>query len=179
MLQKCLPLLGALVLAAPASAVTINLSDFTFAQPATSTWTARGSPSYDGAAGAFSGGLSDGSAATGVASPRSCRAASADVVRRLVRRAHPDLQLRRRLRVHAWCRALPTSARRTATNLSRLFTAAQGFVVDNLTSAAMQAGIWEIIYEHGPSFSFTGGTFTGAPEQEAGQNAFNASTASS
>ena len=60
-----------------------------------------------------------------------------------------------------------------ATDLSRLFTAAQGFVVDSLTSAAMQAGIWEIIYEHGPSFSLTGGTFKGAPEDAAGQGAFN------
>ena len=58
-------------------------------------------------------------------------------------------------------------------DLSRLFAAAQGFVVDRFTSAAMQAGIWEIIYEHGPSFSLTGGTFKGAPEEAAGQKAFN------
>ena len=37
----------------------------------------------------------------------------------------------------------------------------------------MQAGIWEIIYEHGPSFSLTGGTFKGAPEEAAGQGAFD------
>jgi hypothetical protein len=37
----------------------------------------------------------------------------------------------------------------------------------------MQAGIWEIIYEHGPSFSLTGGTFKGAPQEAAGQGAFD------
>jgi hypothetical protein len=57
--------------------------------------------------------------------------------------------------------------------LSRLFTAAQGFVVDNLTSAALQAGIWEIIYEQGPTLSLTGGTFKGAPEDPSGQAAFD------
>jgi hypothetical protein len=40
MFQKCLPLLGALALAAPASAVTVNLSDFTFGAPRASTWKA-------------------------------------------------------------------------------------------------------------------------------------------
>jgi hypothetical protein len=37
----------------------------------------------------------------------------------------------------------------------------------------MQVGIWEIIYEHGESFSLTGGTFKGAPEDAAGQGAFD------
>ena len=37
----------------------------------------------------------------------------------------------------------------------------------------MQAGIWEIIYERGPSFSLTGGTFKGAPQDAAGQGAFD------
>ena len=66
-----------------------------------------------------------------------------------------------------------------ATDLSRLFTAAQGFVVDKFTSAAMQAGIWEIIYEHGPSFSLTGGTFKGAPQEWPARARSTSSTASS
>jgi hypothetical protein len=173
MFQKFLPLLGALVLAAPAGAVTVNMSDFTFGQPATVNMDGTdGSPSYDGSAGAFSGGLTDSSAA--LASLRLDLADAASATSFV-----------------AWCAELTQSfsfgvnyeytmvsgashfGAATATNLSRLFTAAQGFVVDNLTSAAMQAGIWEIIYEHGPSFSLTGGNFTGAPEQEAGQGAFN------
>jgi len=37
----------------------------------------------------------------------------------------------------------------------------------------MQAGIWEIIYEHDASFSLLGGTFKGAPTDTAGQGAFD------
>ena len=37
----------------------------------------------------------------------------------------------------------------------------------------MQAGIWEIIYETDASFSLTGGKFKGAPEDPAGQAAFD------
>jgi hypothetical protein len=61
----------------------------------------------------------------------------------------------------------------TTANLSRLFTAAQGFVVDNLTSAAMQAAIWEVIYETDPTLNLTGGKFTGHAATSAGESAFN------
>jgi hypothetical protein len=36
MLQKFLPLVGALLLAGPASAISVNMSDFTFGTPASS-----------------------------------------------------------------------------------------------------------------------------------------------
>ncbi len=173
MFQKCLPLLGALVFAGPASAVTVNMSDFTFGEPATVNMVGTdGAPSYDGSAGQFSGGLDSGAAA--MASLRLDIADAASATSFV-----------------AWCAELTQSfsfgvsyeytmvsgashfGAPTATNLSRLFTAAQGFVVDKYTSAAMQAGIWEIIYEHGPSFSLTGGTFKGAPDVPAGQGAFD------
>lgn len=47
--------------------------------------------------------------------------------------------------------------------LSRLFTATAGFVTDADTSGAMQAGIWEILYETGGSFDVSGGSFKTAP----------------
>jgi len=173
MLQKFLPLVGALLLASPASAITVNMNDFTFGAPASVDMQGSdGSPSYEGSAGQFTGGVVDG------------LAAASSLRLELAQAAAPSSFV-------AWCAELTQSfsfgvayeyqqvsgdsyfgAAKTA-DLSRLFTAAQGFVVDKFTSAAMQAGIWEIIYEHGPSFSLTGGTFKGAPEEAAGQGAFD------
>lgn len=172
MFKKCLPLLGALAVAGPASAITINMSDFTFGGPVSVTMVGtEGSPSYEGTAGQFSGAVLDAAAASATLRLAATDAAPGSFV--------------------AWCAELTQTfsfgvtyeyqqvtgtahfgAAKTA-DLSRLFTAAQGFVVDRLTSAAMQAGIWEIIYEHGPSFSLTGGTFKGAPQEAAGQAAFD------
>jgi hypothetical protein len=65
MLQKLLPLFGALLLAGPASAITINMSDFTFGEPASVDMEGSdGSPSYEGSAGEFTGGVVEGLAAT-------------------------------------------------------------------------------------------------------------------
>jgi len=172
MLQKLLPLFGALLLAGPASAITINMSDFTFGAPASVDMEGSdGSPSYEGSAGQFTGGVVDGLVATSSLRLELAQAAPGSFV--------------------AWCAELTQTfsfgvayeyqqvsgasyfGAAKATDLSRLFTAAQGFVVDKFTSAAMQAGIWEIIYEHGPSFSLTGGTFKGASEDPAGQGAFD------
>jgi hypothetical protein len=173
MLQKFLPLLGTLLFAGQASAITVNMSDFTFGAPASVDMQGTdGSPSYDGSAGQFTGGVVDGLTATD-----SLRLA-------LAQAAAPSSFV-------AWCAELTQTfsfgvtyeyqqvsgasyfGADRATDLSRLFTAAQGFVVDKFTSAAMQAGIWEIIYEHGESFSLTGGTFKGAPEDASGQGAFD------
>ena len=173
MFKKCLPLLGALVLAGPASAISINMSDFTFGSAADVNMTGTdGSPSYEGSAGQFTGGVAD------------ALAASTSLRLELTVAAAPTSFV-------AWCAELTQTfsfgvvyeyqqvsgdsyfGTAKSGDLSRLFTAAQGFVVDRFTSAAMQAGIWEVIYEHGPSFSLTGGTFKGAPEEAAGQNAFN------
>ena len=172
MLQKLLPVFGALLLAGPASAVTVNMTDFTFGAPASVDMEGTdGSPSYEGTAGEFTGGIVDGLAATSSLRLEFAQAAPGSFV--------------------AWCAELTQSfsfgvayeyqqvsgasyfGAAKAADLSRLFTAAQGFVVDNFTSAALQAGIWEIIYEHGPSFSLTGGTFKGASQDVAGQGAFD------
>jgi len=172
MFQKFLPVIGALLLAGPASAITVNMNDFSFGSPASVDMQGTdGSPSYEGAAGQFTGGVVGGQA-------------NASSLRLELTEAAPSSFV-------AWCAELTQTfsfgvvyeydqvsgasyfGAAKAANLSRLFTAAQGFVVDKFTSAAMQAGIWEIIYEQGPSFSLTGGTFKGAPEDAAGQGAFN------
>ena len=171
---KLLPLLGALVLATPAHAVSINMSDFSFAAPTTVNMQGTdGSPSYDGQAGRFSG-TSDG----GVP--------GSDLLRfGLIDDAATSSSF------VAWCAELTQTFNFDVTydytlvsglahfgatkndELSRLFTAAQGFVVDSNTSAAMQAAIWEIIYEQGPTFSLLGGTFKGGPEDPSAQGAFD------
>ncbi len=46
-----------------------------------------------------------------------------------------------------------------AADLSRLFTGAAGFVTNASTSGAMQAAIWEVIYEVGVSYDLSGGAF--------------------
>jgi hypothetical protein len=172
MLHKFLPLFGALLVAGPASAISVNMSDFSFGSPTSVKMQGTdGSPSYEGAAGRFDGGFVSGESASAA-------------LRLTAAPAAPDSFV-------AWCAELTQTfnfgvtyqyeqtsgvsyfGATKATDLSRLFTAAQGFVVDRFTSAAMQAGIWEIIYEHGPSFSLTGGTFMGAPEEAAGQGAFD------
>jgi len=173
MFQKFLPLIGALLLAAPASAITVNMNDFTFGAPASVDMQGSdGSPSYEGSAGQFTGGVVDG------------LAAASSLRLEFAQPAAPSSFV-------AWCAELTQTfsfgvvyeyeqvsgasyfGAAKAADLSRLFTAAQGFVVDKFTSAALQAGIWEIMYEHGPTFSLTGGTFKGASQDAAGQGAFD------
>ena len=46
-----------------------------------------------------------------------------------------------------------------AADLSRLFTGAAGFVTNASTSGAMQAAVWEVIYEVGIAYDLNGGAF--------------------
>lgn len=171
MFKKCLPLLGALVLASPSYAVTVNMSDFTYGAPADVAMT--GTPAYDGSAGQFTGALTDGSAssdslrfgATDAASTTSFVAWCAELTQNFSFGVDYDYTM--------VTGAAHFGAAKT-TNLSRLFTAAQGFVGNSDTSAAMQAGIWEIIYETGSTFDLGGGTFHGTADTVAGQLAFDA-----
>jgi hypothetical protein len=172
---KYLPLLGALAIAVPAHAITINMSDFTYGAPADVDMVGTlGSPSYSGAAGAFSGATA-GPQAAGPLARLAAQPAAA-----------PDSFI-------AWCAELTQTfsfgvtytyseksggdyfGAQKSSDLSRLFTAAaqNHFVFDSTTSAAMQAGIWEIIYETGGSFDLTGGTFKGTAEDPANQGALD------
>jgi len=171
---KYLPLVGALAIAGQAGAKTINMTDFQFGPPVTvdMTNTAEG-PSYDGIAGAFQG--------DEVAVP---------VVGALLR-SSVALSAVDPASFTAWCAELTQSfsfgvtydytqvsgtsyfTGQKAADLSRLFTATHGIVFDSSTSAAMQAGIWEIIYEKGTAYGFATGNFTGVPEKAGDQAAFD------
>jgi hypothetical protein len=174
MSSRFLPLFGALVLVPSAHAISVNVTDYTFGSADSVTMEGTdGSPSFEGPAGQFEGTLGGDALATEASARLSVAVAAVSPTSFL-----------------AWCGELTQTfsfgityeyelvsglahyGAKTTDDLSRLFTAAQGFVVDNRTSAAMQAGIWEILYEHGPSFSLTGGTFKGAPADPAALPAF-------
>jgi hypothetical protein len=164
MSPKLLPLVAALTLGASAHAVTVNMTDFNFGPPVSALITGtNGSPSYDGAAGAFAGtptATSSSAAKQGLITGQS----STSFV--------------------AWCAELTQSfnfgvsyeysqvtgaahfGAQRANDLSRLFTAAaaNNFVFDSNGSAAFQAGIWEIIYEQNAGYSFLNGTLKAAPD---------------
>jgi hypothetical protein len=173
MSPKLLALVAALTLAGAAQAITVNMTDFNFGTPINAVITgSSGSPSYDGAAGAFAGTLTDTPASDAKHSSITAASSTSFV---------------------AWCAELTQSfsfgtpydytlvggtgyfGAQRATDLSRLFTAASqnGFIIDATTSAAFQAGIWEIIYEQNAGYSFLTGTLHGAPEDPLNQAAFD------
>ena len=168
---KPLTLLGACLLSAPAYSITVNVSDFVSPGPAIAFVDGGASgPSYTGAAGQFYGTLTDDTTV------------AAQGLRFGVTDATTSSSFR------AWCVEITQSFNfgvpyeytlepgsvyfhgdgRTDA-LSRLFTAAQGFVVDSITSAAMQTAIWEIVYERGGmGYDLMGGSFTGGLQDPAG-----------
>ncbi|MEO8080918.1 MAG: PEPxxWA-CTERM sorting domain-containing protein [Caldimonas sp.] len=171
MFLKYLPLVGALGIAFPAAAITVNMTNFRLGTASSVTMSGNsGSPSYSGAAGEFQGTTTLTTTQLSLLS-RSAAAAPTSFV--------------------AWCAELTQSfsfgtpyeylqvpgnsyfSPDKVADLSRLFTAAQGFVVDPDSSAAMQAGIWEIIYEQDPTYSFDTGTLRGAPNNAGGQPEFD------
>lgn len=172
---KLLALASALAAAGPASAITINMSNFAFGDPSSAVMTgSAGAPSYDGAAGEF----------LGQSAGSSSSAASSNLLKSNAITAEPAS-------FDAWCAELTQDfnfgvsyeyqqvagstyfSTQKTTDLSRLFTAAEGFVVDGRTSAAMQAGIWEIIYETGTGYGFKTGSFHGAADNSTNQGAFD------
>ena len=59
-----------------------------------------------------------------------------------------------------------------AADLSRLFTGAAGFVTNASTSGAMQAAIWEVIYEVGIAYDLNGGAFKASAANAIDTNSF-------
>ncbi len=181
MSSKLLPLIAALTLAGSAHAVSVNMTDFTFGSPVGAKITGTGgSPTYDGSAGAFSGTLTDtppNDASRGsitAASPTSFVAWCAELTQTFSFGVTYDYSLVDGSTYHFGNVVSDPNSHR-ATDLSRLFTAAaaNNFVFDSAGSAAFQAGIWEIIYEHDAGYSFLSGTVLGAASDPANQAAFN------
>ena len=174
---KLVPLVAALTLAGSAHAITVNMTDFTYGSPVAATMTGTGgSPSYGGSAGAFTGSLSDSPSPDARRSSLGATSSPTSFV--------------------AWCVELTQSFNfgvdyqysmldgssytfgnlandpndHRLTDLSRLFTAASQnhFVFNSAGSAAFQAGIWEIVYEHDFStlgYSLTSGSMIGRRER--------------
>ncbi len=170
-----LPLVAVMGLVSPAQAITVNISGFEFGSADALVLTNQAGPSYEGQAGAFQGSAAG---ALPFAAPLPS-----------LQRSISPLAATNTSFI-AYCAELTqsfffnvdyeydTSAGSSyfsagkAADLSRLFTAAAGFVVDSSTSAALQAAVWEIIYEPGSNYSLTGGQVTVSPTSAGSQSAF-------
>lgn len=164
MTMKYLPLVATLAIASPAFGITVNMTDFTFTPPGAVAVTdsSDASNNFGGLAGEFDGTFV-GTSNLRVGSPEAASSAS----------------------FNAYCAEISQGfgfgipydytlvsgagyfGATKASNLSRLFRAAEGFVIDGTTSAALQAAIWEIIYEKAPTFSLAAGNFTGTGDAAA------------
>jgi len=181
MSPKLLLLVAALTLAGAANAVTVNLTDFNFGPPVNAKIDGTGgSPSYNGSAGAFIGTQTDAPpvdakrSSITATSPTSFVAWCAELTQSFSFGVSYEYALVDGSTYH-FGNLLSDPNNHRSTDLSRLFTAAaaNNFVFDSAGSAAFQAGIWEIIYEHDVGYSFLTGTLRGAASDPANQTAFN------
>jgi PEP-CTERM motif len=159
MSMKYLPLVGALAIAGPAFGITVNMTDFTYTPPSVVTVNDANNAAnnYGGVAGQFSGAM--GSAA-GSAARSASATAGASFTAYCV-----ELSQNFAFGVtydYTMVSGVSYFGADKASDLSRLFFAAQGFVVDGITSAALQAAIWEVVYETGASYDLGSGSFTGS-----------------
>lgn len=146
-------------LAAPAFAIGVNMTDFVHLPPKGVTTT--GTQNYSGQAGEFIGTIvSDASASSAVAGTSafstgdSFTAYCAELTQQFSFGVTYDYAL--------FAGSAYFTAQKEA-DLSRLFTGTASFVVDSTTSAAMQAAIWEIIYETGSAYNLNAGAFSATP----------------
>ena len=174
---KCLPLLGVLCAAtSPAFAITVNLTDFSYTDPAgvAITDTANPANNYNGLAGRFTGSLSETAAAT---APGAAFASTSAVTPGSFTAYCAELTQSFNFNVnyeYSSATGLAYFGAQKATDLSRLFSAYNGSVINSATSAAMQAGIWEIIYQQGVSYDLTAGNFQISPTDPSDALAFGA-----
>jgi PEP-CTERM motif len=175
---KFLPLAGALAMAGPAFGISVNISDFSYGDPPTIVVTDPETGGTDNVlAGQFTGTLTD--SGNGLATAQ------------LVRRA-AVLAPAAATSFTAYCAELTQTfafgvnyeygstsglgyfgaAKNDA--LSRLFTATASFVTNSDTTAAVQAAIWEIIYETGTRYNLGADGFKAAPADGAGAATFAA-----
>ena len=139
---KCAWVAGALILTGPAFGVTVNITDFTFTPAADVSTT--GTPSHSGPAGQYKGNL-DGAPFT---------AYCAELEQGFL--FNVDYEYTRMT-------AAAHFGAQKSNDLSRLFTATNGWVHDASTAGAMQAAVWEVVHEMGSAYNLTSGTFTMSP----------------
>lgn len=175
---KFLPLAGALAMAGPAFGISVNMTDFSFAGPLAVVVT---DPSTGGTETALAGqffGTQTVSDDAGIGTASAVRRAAASAV---VSRSFTAYcaELTQTFTFGVTYDYTPTgglayfgAAKYDA--LSRLFTATAGFVTNSDTSAAVQAGIWEIIYETASTYDLGNNGFRAAPADGATEGTFAA-----
>ena len=172
MRMHSLPLVAALAMTGPAFGITVNMTDFQFRPPIDVNVTSTDeSLSFSGSAGLFFG-EAEGALLANALRARVAVASSTSFTAYCIELTQGfDFGVRYDYSTVAGATYLDA---RRADALSRLLTAGRSFVTDSATSAAMQSGIWEIVYETGPSFALTTGSLKVAPADAANQAAFGA-----
>jgi hypothetical protein len=157
---KHLTLVAAFALTAPAYAITVNVTDFSFGFASTVPITSgpAGAPTNP-LAGQVRGTYSDGPAASAFRSFGVTEAVSETSFTAYCAELTQDLGFNITYTDYSWETGLDHFGATKLTALSKLFTAAEGLVHDAATSAAMQAGIWEILYETGTVYNLSSGAF--------------------
>lgn len=174
--SKFVPLLGLLAVAPSAFAITVNVTDFSYSDPATVSITdsANAADNYNGRAGQFFGNListpppaatSPALTSTSAFAPNSFTAYCAELTQTFEFGVSYEYQ---------FATGPSYFGTQKANDLSRLFTAFGASVIDSATSAAMQAGIWEIIYQQGVAYDLTAGNFQITPNDPSDAAAFRA-----
>ena len=158
--------LAATVMAGPSFGIAVNLSDFNYG-PVIDV-NVSGNQSYSGAAGEFKGSLGgvpgniqqgDTNSVGGAPFTAYCAELTQSVSFGV------DYEYNQ-------FTPLAYFGAQKAADLSRLFTGAAGFVTNASTSGAMQAAIWEVIYEVGVSYDLSGGAFKASAANLIDANSF-------
>ncbi len=172
---KYLPIAGAIALSGPAFGISVNMTDFSFANPRPVV-IVDASGSDDVLAGRFDGTLTDSGATV----------ASTDVRRASIERAVASTSFTAYCAEieqsfafgttydYSWTGGLGYFGATQYNALSRLFTATAGLVTSSDTSAAVQAAIWEIIYETSGTYDLDGNAFKVMPAAGAPAGTFAA-----
>ena len=170
MRMKSWPLAAAMCMAAPAFGITVNMTGFRYQPPTDVTVTSTDeSLSFSGSAGLFVG-EADGPllasslrARIGVAANTTFAAYCIELQQEF------DFGVPYDYSTATGASYLDASK---ADALSRFLTAGRDFATDSATSAAIQAGIWEIVYETGNTFGLSTGSLQVAPTDGASVQAF-------
>jgi PEP-CTERM motif len=175
---KYLPLAGALAIGGPAFGISVNMSDFTYGDPRAITVTDPTSGGTELAlAGQFSG-VQTGSDGLVVSIESAVRRSAESAVATTSFTAYcAELTQSFSFGVtyeYAAVAGLGYFGAAKYDALSRLFAGTAGFVTNSDTSAAVQAAIWEIIYESASTYDLGTDGFKAAPASGASEGTFAA-----
>ena len=157
--------LAAAVIAGPSFGITVNLTDFNYGPVIEVNVT--GNQTYSGAGGEFKG-LLGGTPDARPGEPNAVGGASFTAFcAELTQGVSFGVDYE-----YNQLTTLGYFGAQKAADLSRLFTGAAGFVTDASTSGAMQAAVWEVIYEVGTSYDLSSGAFMAAAANVNDANSF-------